>query len=118
MKILKYINDSGFKAAASRFSISNSAKNGGEIGWIKETILSDNLVSLLNKMKRNEITKPIKYPTGYLILRMNDKKEIKQSINFDEELEELVSYEKNKQLNQFSLLLYKKLKQNTIINEY
>ena len=95
-------------------SIISTAKEGP----FKETILSDNLVSLLNRMKRNEITKPIKYPTGYLILRMNDKKEIKQSINFDEELEELVSYEKNKQLNQFSLLLYKKLKQNTIINEY
>ena len=40
------------------------------------------------------------------------------SINFEEELEQLVSFEKNKQLNQFSLLFYKKLKQNTVINEY
>ena len=117
-EIIEYINNSDFKTAASRFSISNSAKNGGEIGWIKETILSDNLVYLLNRMKKNEISKPIKYPTGYLILYMNDKREIKQLINFEEELEELINYERNKQLNQFSLLLYKKLKQNTIINEY
>ena len=54
----------------------------------------------------------------YLILRMNDKREIKQVINFDKELTDLFNYERNKQLNQFSLLLYKKLKQNTIINEY
>ena len=69
-------------------------------------------------MKKSQITKPIKYPSGYLILRINDKREIKRSINFEEELEQLVSFEKNKQLNQFSLLFYKKLKQNTVINEY
>ena len=69
-------------------------------------------------MKKNEITKPIKYPNGYLILKINDKKEMKQIINIDKELKELNKFEKNKQLNQFSLLYYKKLKQNTIINEY
>ena len=117
-EIIKYINNSNFKSAASRFSISNSAKNGGEIGWIKETILSENLVSILDRMKKNEMTKPLKYPTGYLILRMNNKREIKQAINFDKELTDLFNYERNKQLNQFSLLFFKKLKQNTIINEY
>ena len=69
-------------------------------------------------MKIDEITKPIKYPNGYLILKLNDKKEIKQKIDFERELKELIAFEKNKQLNQFSLLYYKKLKQNTVINEY
>ena len=31
--------------------------------------------------------------------------------------DELIRFERNRQLNQFSLLFYKKLKQNTIINE-
>ena len=117
-KITKYINLNDFRAAASRFSISNSANNGGEVGWIKETLLSENLNSILKKINKNEITEPIKYPTGYLILRINDKKELKQKINIEKELNELVMYEKNRQLNQFSLLLYKKLKQNIQINEY
>ena len=47
---------------------------------------------------------------------INDKKEIKKEINFDEELNEFIKFEKNKQLNQFSKLYYKRLKQNTIIN--
>ena len=59
-----------------------------------------------------------KYPNGYLILRINGKKEIKQQINIDNELDEMIRYETNKQLNQFSLLYYKKLKQNILINEY
>ena len=117
-KILNYININDFKDAASRFSISNSGKRGGEIGWIKETLLSENLSKLLRNMKKNEITKPLKYPNGYLILRINDKKEMKQLVSLDKELEELIKFEKNRQLNQFSILFYKKLQQNTIINEY
>ena len=43
---------------------------------------------------------------------------MKQIIDFEKELKELVKFERNKQLNQFSLLYYKKLKQNTKINEF
>ena len=116
--IIKYINLNDFYSAASKFSISNSSTKGGQIGWIKETLLSENLSSLLGKLKVDEITKPIKYPNGYLILKINDKKEIKNQINLDTELDEIVRFEKNKQLNQFSLLYYKKLKQDININEY
>ena len=69
-------------------------------------------------MEKYGTTEPIKYPSGYLILRIDDKKEMKQIISIDKELDEIIKYEKNRQLNQFSLLFYKKLKQNTIINEY
>ena len=117
-KITKYIDLNDFNSAASRFSISNSANNGGKVGWIKETLLSENLNSILKKMNRNEITRPIKYPSGYLILRINNKKELKQKIDIEKELKELVIYEKNKQLNQFSLLFFKKLKRNIKISEY
>ena len=97
--------------------MANSSKNGGDIGWIKETLLSKDLISILNKVEISGITKPIKYPNGYLILKLNNKKNMKQIIDIDKELQEVIKFEKNKQLNQFSLLYYKKLKQNTIIYE-
>ncbi len=118
-KIIKeYINSNNFKLAATRYSISNSANKGGEIGWIKETLLSENLVKILNKMNINEISKPIKYPNGYLLLKINNKREMKESININKEFKDLVNFEKNKQLNQFSLLYFKKLKKNTVIDAY
>ena len=43
---------------------------------------------------------------------------MKQIIDMDKELKDMISFEQNRQLNQFSLLFYKKLKQNIIINEY
>ena len=69
-------------------------------------------------MNLDEISKPIKYPNGYLILKINKKKIMKQIVNLDKELDDLYRFETNKQLNQFSLLFFKKLKQNTVINEY
>ena len=117
-QIIEYINLNNFKAAASKFSITSSSNKGGDIGWIKETLLSDRLVKILKEIKINELIKPIKYPNGYLIIKINDIREIKQSLNIDNELKESINFERNKQLNQFSLLYYKKLKQNTAINEY
>ena len=116
--IIDYVKLNNFKSAAFKYSIANSSKSGGEIGWVKETLLSKDLNNKLKKLKKNEITEPIKYPNGYLILKINDKREMKQIVNFDEEFKDLVNFEKNKQLNQFSNLFYKKLKQNSKINAY
>tara|TARA_B100001027_G_scaffold94143_1_gene64598 strand:+ start:2645 stop:3511 length:867 start_codon:yes stop_codon:yes gene_type:complete len=116
--ILEYIKSNNFKAAAARYSISNSSNRGGLIGWIKETLLSNEINNILSKMRIDEISKPIKYPNGYLLLKMNEKKIMKQIFNIDKELEDLYKFETNRQLNQFSLLFFKKLKQNTVINEY
>ncbi len=69
-------------------------------------------------MKKGQITQPIKYPNGFLLLKINNKKEMKQILDEEKALNEIISFERNKQLTQFSLLLFKKLKQNTIINEY
>ena len=117
-EILDYININSFEAAVSKYSISNSSLSGGKLGWIKETLLSENLVKILNSLKNGSITKPIKYPNGYLVLKINNKREIKQNIDLEKELQEMIKFEQNKQLNQFSLLFYKKLKQNIEINEY
>ena len=91
---------------------------GGEIGWVKETLLSEKIVNKLKNLKKGQISNPIKYPNGYLLLKVNNKKEMKQIIDIDKELNEKVNFERNKQLNQFSMLYYKKLEQNTKINEY
>ena len=117
-KILDNIKNEDFRLTVSKYSISESAIYGGESGWIKETLLSNDLNNILGKKKIGDLTDPIKMPNGFLILKINDKREIKQKINIDKELKDLINYEKNKQLNQYSLLFYKKLKQNVKIKKY
>ncbi len=116
-EIKKFISENNFKYAVSKYSLANSSKNGGNIGWLKETLLSKDLINILNQIEIDGITKPIKYPNGYLILKLNNKRNMKQIIDIEKELQEIIKFEKNKQLNQYSLLYYKKLKQNTIIYE-
>ena len=117
-KIKISIESIGFENTANIYGISDSSKNGGLIGWINETQIADELRKKINSIKIGGITNPIKIPNGYLILKLNDKKEIKEKLNIEKELEKLIRLEKTKQLNNFSIIFYKRLKQNIVINEY
>ena len=117
-EILDSINNLGFKEAALLHSISESAKLGGEIGWVKSSQLSTNIYKKISLLKVGEYTnEPITVPGGFLILKINDIKEEKVQVDFDEELQKLINYEKNRQLNQFSQIYYKKVEKDSVINE-
>ena len=116
-QITKSINEKGFGSTANIYSFSESASKGGEIGWINDRQLSDNIKSKINFLKIGEISKPITVPGGFLILKIKDKKKENAKIDEKEEINKIVVYEKNKQFNQFSLIYYNKLKINSKINE-
>ena len=115
--ILENIKDTGFKNAANIFSISDSSKFGGDLGWISETQLNENLLTQIKLLNINQLTKPIQVINGYLVIKLNDKKEKKLKIDFDKTLKKMVIEEKNRQLNQFSLIYFNKIKQNIFISE-
>ena len=116
-EIYKYIKQFGFKIAANKYSSSDTSKYGGDIGWIKGTRLSNNIKNKISKIKIGDVSEPIQVSNGYLFLQVNNKKEIKEDFDLDKELKQQINFEKNRQLNQFSLNYYKKLKKNVIINE-
>ena len=116
-EILKYIKEFGFKTAATKYSKSDTSKYGGEIGWIKSSRLSKKIKNQLSKRAVGEITEPIQTSNRYLFLKLNEKREIKEKLDLENELKQQVEFEKNRQLNQFSLNYYKKLKNNTSIYE-
>jgi len=116
-KIKLSIERNGFKNSANIYSISESSKFGGKVGWINESQLSEEVVTELKKIKIGKYTNPISVPTGNLILKIDDLKKIKKDLDIDKELKKLVSYEKNKQLNQLSNIFFNKIKNNVLINE-
>ena len=116
-KILKSIEDVGFKNTASIYSISDTAKFGGSIGWVQGSQLSELVINELQNINPGETTKPIDIPGGLLIIKIDQKKMRKLEINFDLELKKMIQYEKNKKLNQFSLIYYKKIKNSVEIYE-
>ena len=115
--ILKNIKEKGFKNSANIFSISSTAKFGGEIGWVSQNQLNEVFLKEIELINTNEFTKPIQTTNGYLILKLNDKKETEAEINFESEFNKMVVEEKNIQLNQFSLIYFNKIKKNIFISE-
>ena len=115
--ILKNIKESGFKSSAAIFSISDSSKFGGDLGWINETQLNEVLLKEIKSINVNELTKPIQATNGYLILKLNNKRQKEVKINFEKTLKQMINKEKNRQLNQFSLIYYNKTKQSIFISE-
>ena len=117
-EVINFIDNYGFEAAASKYSISDTSVNGGKIGWIKNNNLSEKLIKQISLLKKGQVSEPIEIPNGYLLIKLNQKRELEIQIDLDLEIKKQINLEQNRQLNNFSLNFYKKLKQNSIINEY
>ena len=115
--IKQSINNNGFENTALIYGISESSKNGGDLGWINGNALSSKIESELSILKVGEFTDPITIPGGFLILKVKNLKEESANIDIDKELQKVIDTKINEQLNQFSNLYINKVKKNIIINE-
>ena len=116
-KIITDIKKDSFENAALIHSISDSSSVGGKLGWIKQGSLNKSIRSELNNLKKDDVTKPILIPNGYLVLKIDDIKYIKKNYDEKTELDELTKLKTNQQLNQQSIIYFNKVKKNTNINE-
>ena len=117
-KIFESINEIGFENTANLYSISDSAKVGGKIGWIRKDNLSAEVVEKLKNLKQNSYSPIIEIGNNYLILKINEIKEIPVKIDKKRELEKLIMIETSKQLDKFSNIFYNKIKLNSKISEF
>ena len=115
--IIKTIKESSFKSAASIYSISDTSINSGEIGWVKKNEISNLIYNELNTLNVGDFTQPIKVASGFLMIYLEDLKKEEQEINPEEEFKKIVIIEKNRQLNEYSIIYYKKIEKQTFINE-
>ena len=117
-QIKEDIQKEGFGNAALIHSISDSANKGGKIGWIDKNSLNKLLVNKLSKLNIGDYTDPILTPSGYLIVKLENKKDNEVSEeDIENKIERLVKIKTNQQLNQFSNIYLNKLKKDVVINE-
>ena len=114
--IKKDINELGFENAAIKHSISNSAKEGGKIGWFDENQLNEEIKERLNEIPIGSITKPIRIPSGFVILKKIDIKKVDNNLDLDQELNKLINFQKQTQLENYSNIYFNKVKKNIKIN--
>ena len=111
------IKSTGFENAANIYSVSNTSKLGGEIGWVNKLQLSKKITNQLDKIEIGGLTNYIPAGNNYLIIKLDNKRKIKSKINLDNEIELLIQKETDRQLNQYSINFFNKLKKNIFIYE-
>ena len=111
------ISEIGFNNTANIYSISDSSKFGGKIGWVDEKKLSKKIIQELQSLEAGQYTKPIQTGSSFLILKIEEIKYEKAMFNEDDELNKMIQFETSKQLDQFSKIFYKKIKINSLIDE-
>ena len=117
-KILESIEINGFENTANLYSLTDSSKAGGKIGWVKKNSLSLEINRELENLKINSYSSPIKIGNNYLILKINDMKEVIIEFDKQKELEKMIMSETSKQLDKFSNIFYNKIKLNSTISEF
>ena len=110
LKIKESIENVGFESTVSIYSISETSKVGGKIGWVSQNQISEDLYQNIKNMNKGDISKPIKTLNGYMILFLKDIEIQEKKIDIEKEVKKMIDYEKNKKLKNFSLLHFNKVK--------
>ena len=116
-EIKESINEIGFEETARIYSLSDSKKSGGNLGWIYKNQLSKEIRNEVNELSVGNYTKPIVTGGGFLILKLNDLKTESIEVNKDVQLNKMIEFERERQFTRFSTLYYKRIYNNAEIDE-
>ena len=118
-KIIIDIENLGFEKAAAIHSISGTANVGGNIGWVSQNQLSEKINNELINLDLGNYTKPINSAGGSMILQLKNIKDISvEDIDRELELSKIINAEKNRQLNEFSIIYFKKIENKSYVKEF
>ena len=102
----------GFESAAISLSISDSARRGGDLGWINENLISKKFLSPIANTPVGNISEPILLPNGILIFKVRNKRKVEKNINLEKTKNELVNSEKERILNMHSSSHYSNVRRS------
>ena len=117
-EIKNKIKIEGFENVAREISISETAIQGGDLGWLSENILSQTLKSEIINTPIGNISNPIMMKEGILIFKIRDKRKVKQFTDLEDAKSKLINIEKNKILEMYSTSHYENLKRSVPINYF
>ena len=108
----------GFSNAALIHGVSDSSKKGGKLGWIKLSSLNSKIKNQITKIDVGKFSNPIVVPGGFLILKIEDQREVKKNLDLNKEIQLTVNEKTNEQLNKLSIVYFNKVKKDIEINAF
>ena len=117
-EIISSIQTVGFRDAAVIHSISESSKIGGEIGWINQNQISNKVFLAIRNLEIGDFSKPVITAGGIILLKINDKKKISAQIDKEKEMKKLISFERRRLLNEYSMIYYKEVETKSYVEKF
>ena len=117
-EIIASIESIGFKDTAVIYSISESSKLGGEIGWVNQNQISKKIFQGIKDLEIGDFSRPIITAGGIIFLKVNDKKKTSAQIDKDKEMKRLITFEKNRILNEYSIIFYKEIENKAYVEKF
>ena len=110
------IEQNGFENTAFKYSVSSSAVNYGNIGWVNSDSINKKINKELNKLQVGEISSPIRNLNTLIFLKITDKRVSKiDDVNAEKFKKKLTNQKKNELFNLYSRSHLSKLKNNSLI---
>ena len=117
-KIKEEIKIQGFEKIAMEKSISDSSINGGDLGWVDQSVISEEFESKIINTAIGQISEPVLLPEGIVFFKVRDKRVSKKNIDLVQARQQIINSEKTKILNMYSLSHYDTLRRTIAINYY
>ena len=116
-EIKNSIKEIGFSKTVVKYSVSTSALNKGEIGWINSKAISKDLIGKIRNLKVGEISEEIESAGSIVFYKMLDKRVIDNSSQSDikKMRKNIIIKKENELLNLYSNSHLSKKKNNTVI---
>lgn len=115
-EIKNQINAIGFGNTALTYSVSTTASNKGNLGWINSKSLSKDFYNRINKLEVGGVSEPILNQNSYVILKLEDRRYLKKkNINKEELKIRIINRKKNDLFNLYSKSYLSKIKNTSFI---
>ena len=115
-EVKKSIQTNGFIKTANLYSDSVSSSKGGSIGWVVSRSISSEYLKEILKLKKAQISEPIKVNNNIVFIRLNDRRILNQSnLDLVKIEKKIINQKKEDKLNIFSNSHYLNLEKKTYI---
>ena len=115
-EVKKSIQTNGFIKTANLYSDSVSSSKGGSIGWVVSRSISSEYLKEILKLKKTQISEPIKVNNNIVFIRLNDKRVLNQgNLDLMEIETKIINQKKEEKLNIFSNSHYLNLEKKAYI---
>lgn len=115
-EIVQFIKENDFEKAVIKFSNSQSKINQGDLGWIEERSFSNNVISFIKDLKKEELSKPLIRGRTVTLFKLVDKRKSPiKNVDKNSMRNNLINKKKNEQFILYSNSHLSKLKNNSLI---